>query len=219
MPRSCDPQVWYHMTMTTKKWPLAVILKSSVACASCAVRGFLIPHMFNLLKVDNVAKIFEVCSETAEAWVSVLVSNGYPSSFVQKITKARTTPRREPNAELKSNAVLPYVQGVSESLRRCLEQQGIRTVFTSDTTLRPHLVRLKDTVNPTKQDGVLYRIPCECGRVYIGKTGKSMQERIKEHDRYIRLARTQTSAVSEHTHETGHYPIWNEVKFIDGDPN
>ena len=42
---------------------------------------------------------------------SVLVSNGYPSSFVQKITKARTTPRREPVAEFKSTAVLPYVQG------------------------------------------------------------------------------------------------------------
>ena len=83
MPRSCDPRVWYHMTITTKKWPPAFILKSSVACASRAVLGFRIPHMFNLLKLDNVAKIFEVCSETAEFWVSVLVSNGYPSSFVQ----------------------------------------------------------------------------------------------------------------------------------------
>ena len=45
-----------------------------------------------------------------------------------------------------------------------------------------------------------------------------MQERIKEHDRDIRLARTQTSDVSEHAHETGHYPIWNEFKFIDRDP-
>ena len=91
--------------ITTKKWPPAVILKSSVACASRAVLGFRIPHIFNLLKLDNVAKIFEVCSQTAEVWVSVLVSNGYPSSFVQKITKARTTPRREPVAEFKSSAV------------------------------------------------------------------------------------------------------------------
>ena len=30
-----------------------------------------------------------------------------------------------------------------------------------------------------------------------------MQDRIKEHDRDIRLARTQTSAVSEHANETG----------------
>ena len=46
-----------------------------------------------------------------------------------------------------------------------------------------------------------------------------MQERIKEHDRGIRLTRTQTSAVSEHAHNTGHYPLWNEVKFIDRDPH
>ena len=47
---------------------------------------------------------------------------------------------------------------------------------------------------------------------------RPMQDRIKEHDRDIRLARTETSAVSEHAHNTGHKPLWNEVKFIDRDP-
>ena len=45
-----------------------------------------------------------------------------------------------------------------------------------------------------------------------------MQDRIKEYDRDIRLARIETSAISEHAHNTGHKPIWNEVKFIDHDP-
>ena len=45
-----------------------------------------------------------------------------------------------------------------------------------------------------------------------------MQDRIKEHDRDIRLARTETSAVSEHAHNTGYKPLWNEVKFINRDP-
>ena len=89
---------------------------------------------------------------------------------------------------------------------------GVRTVFKSDTTLRSHLVRPKDALEPTKQDGVVYKIPCECGKVYIGETGRAMQDRIKEHNRDIRLARTQTSAVSEHANETGHLPIWKEVK-------
>ena len=115
--------------------------------------------------------------------------------------------------------VLPYVKGLSEALRRCLQQQGIRTVFRSDTTLRSHLVRPKDTVDPAKQDGVVYKIPCECGKVYIGETGRSMHERIKERDRDIRLARTQSSAVSEHSNTTGHYPLCDEVKFIDRDPH
>ena len=151
---------------------------------------------------------------------SVLVSNGYPSSFVRKLTKTtRPTTNKEPTQEFKSTAVLPYIKGVSEVLRRCLQQQGVRTVFKSDTTLRSHLVRPKDTLEPTKQDGVVYKIPCECGKVYIGETGRAMQDRIKEHDRDIRLARTQTSAVSEHANETGHLPIWKEVKFIDRDPH
>ena len=78
-------------------------------------------------------------------------------------------------------------------------------------------MRPKDVLEPTKQDGVVYKIPCECSKVYIGETGRAMQERIKEHNRDIRLARTQTSAVSEHAYETGHLPIWKEVKFIDRD--
>ena len=45
-----------------------------------------------------------------------------------------------------------------------------------------------------------------------------MQDRIKEHDRDIRLARTETSAVSEHAHNTGYKPLWNEIKFINRDP-
>ena len=72
-------------------------------------------------------------------------------------------------------------------------------------------------MKPTKQDGEVYKIPCECGKVYIGETGRPMQNRIKEHNRDIQLARTQTSAVSEHAYNTGHQPLWNEIGFIDRD--
>ena len=50
----------------------------------------------------------------------------------------------------------------------------------------------------------------------MGETGRSMRERIKEHE--IRFTGTQTSAVSEHANETGHIPIWSKIKFIDLDP-
>ena len=55
--------------------------------------------------------------------------------------------------------------------------------------------------------------------LFFQYTLRSMRERIKEHDRDIRFARTQTSAVSEHVNETGHIPIWSKVKFIDCDPH
>ena len=60
--------------------------------------------------------------------------------------------------------------------------------------------------------------PCECDKVNIGETGIPMQDKIKEHDRDIRPARIETAAVSENAYNTGHKPLWNEIKFIDRDP-
>ena len=49
---------------------------------------------------------------------SVLVSNGYPFSFLQKFTKTgRPNNSAEPAIEFKATAVLPYVKGLSEQLR------------------------------------------------------------------------------------------------------
>ena len=73
-------------------------------------------------------------------------------------------------------------------------------------------MHLKDLVHPVKQDGVVYRNSCECGKGYISETGRPMRERIKEHDRDVRLAKMQASAVSEHVHNTGHRPLWKEVQ-------
>ena len=60
---------------------------------------------------------------------------------------------------------------------------------------------------------------CECRKVYIGEAGRCMHKRIKEHDRDIRLSQTQTPAVSECANKTGHYPLWDHVKFIERDPH
>ena len=46
-------------------------------------------------------------------------------------------------AELNSTAVLPCVRGVSEPHHRCLEHQGIRTVFKSDKVLWSHWNKTK----------------------------------------------------------------------------
>ena len=56
-------------------------------------------------------------------------------------------------------------------------------------------------------------------KVYIRETGTAMHERIKEHNRDIWLAHTQTSVILENTNKTGHFPIWNKVKVIDCDPH
>ena len=75
---------------------------------------------------------------------SVLVSNGYPSPFLQKLTKTGKPNNSAEHAnEFKATAVLPYVKGLSEQLRRCLQQQSVRAVFKSETTLRSRPPSLK----------------------------------------------------------------------------
>ncbi|KAL9965919.1 hypothetical protein ACROYT_G029786 [Oculina patagonica] len=205
----CSKEGFSAVTNKTGVWPKArigILGNNENDCISCDSRiGF-----------GTAGK--EIDMNTCRNEASKYYGNKHIKAmgYILKITKTRKpNTSAEPVAEFKSTAVLPYVKGLSEQPRRCLQQQGVRAVFKSETTLRSQLVRPKDAVDSTKQDGVVYRIPCECGKVYIGETGRPMQDRIKEHDRDIRLARTQTSAVAEHTNNTGHYPLWNEVKFID----
>jgi hypothetical protein len=47
-------------------------------------------------------------------------------------------------------------------------------------------------------------MPCERGRVCIGQTGRSMDIRLKEHHRHIRLEHPDMSAVAEHNIDQGH---------------
>jgi hypothetical protein len=59
----------------------------------------------------------------------------------------------------------------------------------------------------------IYSITCECGKVYIGQTGRSIQIRIKEHERHVRLAQTEKSAVAAHSYNHDHIIKLHDTKF------
>ena len=60
------------------------------------------------------------------------------------------------------------------------------------------LLPLKDELG-LRTPGI-YSIPCECGRVYIGQSGRSVQLRIKEHNRHIRLSQPVNHGCINHDH-------------------
>lgn len=68
-----------------------------------------------------------------------------------------------------------------------LDVFGCQTILKTDTALRPHLGDLS-----------------ECGTVNIWATVRYTQQRVKERDRGIRLARAQTSITPEHVHTLDH---------------
>ena len=66
------------------------------------------------------------------------------------------------------------------------------------------LTKVKDPVPPEKRIGVIYKIGCICGDVYIGETSRLMSTRIKEHKAACRLGNFERSAVAEHAWQDGH---------------
>ena len=69
---------------------------------------------------------------------------------------------------------------------------------------------MKDQVG-LKTPGV-YRIPCQCEKVYVGQSGRTVEKRVEEHQRYICLAHPERSAVAEHSIDNKHRIRFQETK-------
>ena len=158
--------------------------------------------------------------------------NGYPKWAVDKgdpalkqVTSADTTSQSPPRiqratAAVKTKrcpAIIPYIKGVSEELRRAFHQYNIPAYFKPCNTLRQLLVRPKDKVLKDRVIGPVYNIECDsCSATYIGETERSLKARFQEHKRRS----SETSEVSRHIHvdQPGHSVEMDSVKILDIEP-
>ena len=103
--------------------------------------------------------------------MSALVRNGYPKCFIQRSAPhpSRTehqvdgsidTYTNEDSTRKPPNVTLPYIRGLSETIKRILEKLDVRVRFSPNQTLRQLLVKPKDPVPLHQRNGVVYRIPC-----------------------------------------------------------
>ena len=76
------------------------------------------------------------------------------------------------------------------------------------------LVRPKDQREKTSNAGLVYQYECECKKVYIGESGRSLKTRESEHKRAIRNGDENHSGISKHVLETGHSIMWEKVKIL-----
>ena len=77
---------------------------------------------------------------------------------------------------------------------------------------------VKDPINPHLFKGV-YEISYSCGRSYIRETGHPFRARIKEHESDIRLNRTQSFALTEHSHNTKQLLCLEDTKVLTKEDN
>ena len=130
----------------------------------------------------------------------------------QRVTEEFLAPEDRDKAKPIAKAALPYVSTISGKLSRILRKRNIETIHKPPEKLRSQLVKIKDRMG-LKTSGV-YHIPCECGDSYIGETGRTIETRISEHKRCIRLGYPEKSAVADHCIKHNHSIHFDETKIL-----
>ena len=113
---------------------------------------------------------------------------------MQLLERRRITHRSEETERWKDTSRkvlvgLPYINGLSEELRRTFRAHGVDSFFKPSNTLHQLLCSPKD---PAKKvtSRVIYQIGCEvigkdsgCRSIYIKETGRKLKARFAEHRR------------------------------------
>ena len=112
--------------------------------------------------------------------------------------------------KIKSHIVIPYTQGLCESIKKICGRYGIQTHFKGGRTIKSLLVSPKDKDPMVNQSGAIYWYQCGdlgCDDEYIGETSRTFGERYKEHLKA-------PSAIHHHSSQTGHPTSHNDFQII-----
>ena len=138
----------------------------------------------------------------------VLTRCKYPTWATNRVKIKMITPAQKKSTKNIANKqqncqrpyiVVPYYQGLSESLKRTFNKYGVQVHFKGGVTIKNLLVASKDQ-DPMLKSGVIYRCKCDrvdCDEEYIGESSRTYGERFKEHQKA-------PSPIYDHYNITGH---------------
>ena len=101
---------------------------------------------------------------------------------------------------------IPYSKGLSETSQTLECQYSFQDADHTQTKVKG---------KPDKHDvnGVVYSIPCECGSLYIGETGRTLKKRLMEHKWSVCNGDT-NNGIAVHVRETEHSVQWEQAAVI-----
>ena len=125
--------------------------------------------------------------------------------------------RIEDNTRKLATVCLPYVKGLAERIQNICSPYYIRTVFTSGSTHRRYLFRVKPPMEFNMIKNCVYSTPCSCGKIYKGEIGCPLKVRLEEHRKAVIQGEIEKSGIADHIwkEKGNHLPLWDEVEIID----
>jgi hypothetical protein len=96
---------------------------------------------------------------------------------------------------------VPYVIGISENFKRLWIRYNITAFFKTKHTLRSTLTGTRPLRDMQQTAQCVYSIPCECGRSYIGETGRPLAVVLREHRHNLKYGLLEKSKLAQRAYE------------------
>ena len=157
----------------------------------------------------------------------VLSKNGYPKTIIERTIKERKFKAKSPSASTENYkdtykhwVTLDFIPKVSYKLRAILNKEGIGVRFSSGSTLKNILCKLKTPLPFSLTRNCIYKIPCKdpCNMPYVGLTSQHIKSRITQHMRDLNPNKPLEEivhATAYHERSTGHHIDWEDVEILD----
>ncbi|XP_065573268.1 uncharacterized protein LOC136035407 [Artemia franciscana] len=195
----------------------------------CVKRGVVISLVDRFLKICSRNHVKSELDYVKD----ILFCNGYPINLIENIIDRRLKKIKQENRkpvpldsgtlaiEKKTFTTLPYVSKLSDKLGKILKRHNLSVSFKTEQKVEHFFNSGKDKTDPILGSGV-YRVPCSCGRFYIGRTNQQLGERLQEHkisiDKSLRLENKNDnfdSALAQHIYENpAHLVLFEEATLI-----
>ena len=157
--------------------------------------------------------------------LAAIQQNSYPKEFIQrrieKHNRRKEEPREHQEEEPKQTKSinLPYIQDVSEQLKRALNKHNIKATVCTQTMLRSLLSKPKDPIPKVDRNNAIYQLNCkDCKAIYVGETKRTLNIKAEEHVTAIKSA-SKRSHTAEQCWKYSHDFDWEHKKVLDFEKN
>lgn len=152
-------------------------------------------------------------------------NNGYPDGFVSDIIKKRVdrfyNGKDQKNTTKKKFIPTTYVPGLSERLKKSLNQHDLNISCKATNTIGNIYSRMKYAIPKDNKSKVIYSVKCDvCGTTYVGMTKQKLKDRMAKHRSDVHLRKTrETTGLTIHAVTENHTFDFKNVTILDQIPN
>ena len=150
--------------------------------------------------LQHRAKTISCDTDVFQEEMISLRHNHHRNNYPEGITSAPRNPDRRivDNTRKLTTVCLPYVKELAERIQKICCPYDIRTVFTSGSTLRRYLFRVKPPTEFNMIKNCVSSIPCSCGKIEQSETGRPLTVRLEEHRKAVVRGDIEKSGIADH---------------------